>query len=165
MRDISLHLSFVQIRKIAILLILLRVLAVCNYKTLNRSDRLFYPLIFYGTTRLYKLPNRSDGLFYPLILNGLFTCCASYQIGQIDLFSCTCRLVCYAKHRIGQMTLEGSFIISKVLSTDHKHGLHNTKVSADVWSICLIDLICRHHSNSYFKAIGGWGSIGTMIRL
>ena len=60
--------------------------AVCKYKTPNRLDRLFYPLILYDTTCLCKLPNRSDGLFYPLTLDGLFTYCASYQIGQTDSF-------------------------------------------------------------------------------
>ena len=47
------------------------------YKTLNRSDGLFYSLILYGMTRLCKLLckllNRPDRLFYPLVLNGLLT--------------------------------------------------------------------------------------------
>ena len=104
------------------------VVAVRKCETPNRSDRLFYPLILYGTTHLCKLPNRSDGLFYPLTLDGLFTCCASYQIGQTDSstlwHSTACllcktpnrsidtqRLICYAKHQIGQITLDGSFAI------------------------------------------------------
>ena len=132
MRDVSLCSSFAQIRRIAILPILSRVLAFCNCETLNRSDRLFYLLILYGTTCLCKLPNRLDRLFYPLTLDGLFTYCTSYRIGQIDLPSGTRRLACYTKHRIGQMTLDGSFAISKGLGDDHRHGLHTTKVSANI---------------------------------
>ena len=156
--------------------------AVCKYKTPNRSDGLFYPLILYVTTRLCKLPNRSDRLFYLLTLNGLFTCCASYQIGQTDSstlwHSTACslckipnrsndtrRLFCYAKHRMGQMTLDGSFAISKGLGGDHRHGLYTTKVSADVWSTHLVSLICRHHSDSCFKAVRRQGPVGMMIRL
>ena len=81
---VSLRSSFAQIRRIAILPIFSRVLAVRNCKIPNRSDGLFYLLILYGTTRLCKLSNRSDGLFYPLTLDGLFTYCARYQIGQTD---------------------------------------------------------------------------------
>lgn len=161
-----LHSNFAQIRKIAIFLILLRVLAICNCKTLNRSNGLFYPLIFYGMTRLCKLPNRSDKLFHLLTLDGLFTYYASYQIGQIDLFSGTQQLACYAKHQIGQIILNGFFAISKRLSDDHRHKLHNTKVLANIWSRWIDDLIFRYYSNLCFKAIEGRGSVGIiMIKL
>lgn len=69
--------------------------SILLYKILNRSDKLFYSLIFYSTTHLYKLLNwlgklfyflalsqvicllckllnRSDGIFYPSSLDGLF---------------------------------------------------------------------------------------------
>ena len=100
--------------------------AVCKCETPKRLDKLSYPLILYGTTRLCKLPNKSDGLFYSLTLDGLITCCASYQIGQMDsstlwhLTACslyktpnrsnnTRQLFCHTKYQIGQMTLDGSF--------------------------------------------------------
>ena len=63
-----------------------------------------------------------------MTLDGLFTCYENYQIGQTDtstLWHSTAYLLCetpnrsidtqrlfrYAKHRIGQMTLNGSFAI------------------------------------------------------
>ena len=164
---VSLHSSFAQIKKIAILPILSWVLAVRKCEIPNRSDRLFYPLILYGTTCLCKLPNRSDGLFYPLTLDSLFICYADYRIGQMDSFTLwhstaysdcetpnrsndTQRLFCYAKQRIGQITLNGSFVISKGLGDDHRHGLYTTKVLADVWSTRLVGLIYRHYSNFLF---------------
>ena len=138
--------------------------AVCKCEILNRSDRLFYPLILYGITRLCKLPNRSDGLFYPLTLDGLFTCYASYQIGQRTLLpSATWRLARYAKYPIGQLTLDSFFAISKRLSGDHRHRLHTAKISANIWSTCLVGLICRHHSDFCFKEIGGRGPIAMMM--
>ena len=96
----------------------------------NRLNGLFYPLILYGTTHLYKLPNRSDGLFYSLTLDGLFTYCVSYQIGQTDsstLWYLTASSLCkipnrsndirrlfrYVKYQIGQITLNAFFAISK----------------------------------------------------
>ena len=156
--------------------------AVCKCEIPNRSDGLFYPLILYGTTRLCKLPNRSDKLFYPLTLDGLFTYCASYQIGQTDssiLWDSTAclvcktlnrsidtrRLFCYAKHQIGQMTLDSFFAISKRLDGDHRHKLYNTKVLADVWSTCLVGLIYRYHSDFCFKTIRRQGLVGMIIRL
>ena len=64
------------------------------------------------------------------------------------------------------MTLDGSFVISKELGDDHKYRLHTIKISANIWSIRLIGLIYRHHSNSGFKAIKGQGPIGMiMMRL
>ena len=78
-------------------------------------------LIHYGTTQC-KLPNRSEGLFYPLALYGWFTCCTSYQTGQMHfhplvLLRLTVRVIkqarrdssgifmacLIAKHQIGQM--------------------------------------------------------------
>ena len=120
--------SFAQIKRIAILPILLRVLTICKCETSNRSDRLFYPLILYSITRLCKLPNRLDGLFYPLIFDSLLKCCASYQISQTNssilwhLTACLlCKtpnrsndtrwLFCYAIYQIDQMTLDNSFAI------------------------------------------------------
>ena len=156
--------------------------AVCKYKTPNRSNKLFYPLILHGTTYSCKLPNKSDGLFYPPTLDGLFTCCTSYRIGQTNSstlwHSTTCslcktpnrsidiqQLFCYAKHQIGQITLDGSFAISKGLRGDHKYGLYTTKVSVDVWSTRLIGLIYRHYSDSCFKAIGRQVPVAMIIRL
>ena len=48
----------------------------CNFSYLlckapNRSDALFYHLIFYDKPYLYKLLNRLGGLFYPLVLSQL----------------------------------------------------------------------------------------------
>ena len=63
------------------------------------------------------------------------------------------------------MTLDGSFAISQGLGDDYRHELHTIKVSADVYSICLISLIYRHHSNSCFKVIRERGLVGMIMRL
>ena len=164
--------SFIQIRKIAIFLIFLQVLAICKCKISNRLDGIFYPLILYSTTCLCKLPNRSDGFFYLLTLNDLFTCCASYQIGKINS-STLWHLTAYLLYKILNksyrlfypLTLDNSFTISQNLDGDHKYGLYTTKVLADVWSTCLVGLICRYHSNSYFKTIGRQDPVDMMMGL
>lgn len=71
---VFLYSNFAQIRKIAPPNMFAR-FSCLLFKTLNKLDRFFYPLIFYGLIRLckllYKLPNRPDKLFYLLALNAL----------------------------------------------------------------------------------------------
>ena len=135
-------------------------------------------LIHYGTTK-YKLPNRPEGLFYPPALYGLFTYCTSYQTGQTDLHSqallwlaaqatkqakqvsfdtfTTCSI---AKHQIGQtdfhlLTLDGSTICNQIeLGGDQNLGRR---------LIYTPHLICKHYSDSSFKAIWGQSPVGMMM--
>ena len=86
---ILLRSNFAQIRKIDLYNTFVS-FSCLLYKTPNRSDRLFYPLILYYTTCLCKLSNRWDRLFYSLTLDSLFIYCTSYQIGQRDFFTLWC---------------------------------------------------------------------------
>ena len=156
--------SFIQIRRITSNIFVDFSCLLCEIP--NRLDGLFYSLILYGMTCLCKLLNRLDGLFYPLTLDGLFTYYASYQINQINsstLWYLTACLLCKTPNRSDRLfyplILNGSFAISKRLGSDYRHGLYTTKILVNIWSIRLVSLIYRYHSDSCFKVIGGQGSI------
>ena len=107
----------------------------------------------------------------PWHFHGLFTCCMSYRTGQTEsstLWHFDGLLDCETPNRSDglfySLTLDGSTIRNQLgLGGNHRYGMYTTKVSADVWSTRLVGLICRHHSNSCFKAIGGRGPVSMMM--
>ena len=103
-------------------------------KLSNRPGGLFYLLALLRLIYLlYELPNRPDGL----LPSGTFTACfTSYRTGQTDFHS---------------LTLDGSTICNQ-LGLGGDQGLGRRL-------IYMPGLICKHHSNSCFKTIGGQGPV------
>ena len=123
----------------------------------NRPRRLFYLSAFLRLIYLlYELPNKPDKLPPS---DTYIACCTSYQIGQTGFFwhfynLLNCKTPNKSDRLFYSLTLDG-FTICNQLGLDGKHRLYTTKVLDGIWSTCLIGLICRYHSNSCFKAIGG----------
>ena len=74
-------------------------------ETLNKSDKLFYPLILYDMPYLCKLSNRPGEFFYPLILSWLIylLCKLLNRPDRIFYLLTFSRHAHYTKHWIGQM--------------------------------------------------------------
>ena len=95
------------------------------YETLNRSDRLFYPLIFYNTAYLCILSNKPSRLFYFLVLSRL-----AYLL---------CKILNKLNRLFYPLTHTGPTICNQPeLGGDYRHGIYTTKVLAIVLSICLL---------------------------
>ena len=118
---------------------------------------------------LYELPNRPDELS---AFGTLTASCSSYQTGQTgflwhfyDLLNC--KTSNKSDGLFYLLTLDGSTICNQLgLGGDYKYGLYATKILDGIWSTRLVELICRHHSHSFFNAIGGQSFMGMrMTRL